>query len=76
VLLAAHADPNVKSTFGETPLERVVGDAGALDVAAQLLAAGADPNARVLDGTTVLSLAQEAGRTEMARLLRRAGARQ
>ena len=76
VLLAAHADPNAKSSFGETPLERVVGDAGALDVAAQLLAAGADPNARVLNGTTPLSLAQEAGRTEMARLLRRAGARQ
>ncbi|MGD1155651.1 MAG: ankyrin repeat domain-containing protein [Terriglobia bacterium] len=76
VLLAAHADPNAKSTFGETPLECVVGDAGALDVAAQLLAAGADPNAKAREGGTVLSLAAGAGDTEMVQLLKRFGARE
>jgi Ankyrin repeats (3 copies) len=77
-LLAAHADPNVRSNFGETPLGRAFAapSPDGADMVAQLLAAGADPNTKLLDGTALLSRAQEDGNTEMVRLLKRFGARE
>jgi hypothetical protein len=75
VLLAAHADPNARSSYGETPLERAV-ESGSPEAVAELLKAGADPNTKVLDGTTVLSIAEHARDTRTVRLLRQAGARE
>ncbi len=74
-LLAAHADPNAKSNFGETPLERAV-ESPSLEAVSELLRGGADPNTRVLDNTTVLSIAERAGLKDLERLLKQAGARE
>ncbi len=72
-LLAAGADPNVRVTWGGTPLIRAVeSDAAALVGA--LLEAGADPNVPNQRGELPLDIAAQWGEAEVIRLLEAAGA--
>ncbi len=72
-LLAAGADPNVRVTWGGTPLIRAVeSDAAALVGA--LLEAGADPNAPNQRGELPLDIAVQWGEAEVIRLLEAGGA--
>lgn len=90
VLLAQGADPNIRNKFGQTPLHYAITYARLAGIKI-LLQHGADVNARDGKGKTPLALAAEytsrpyekkkpeevlALRTEMARILHEAGARE
>ena len=67
-LISHGAVLSARDGSGSTPLHRAV-QAGRFDVAARLLALGADGRAAATDGTTPLTLA--AGDAEMEALIRR-----
>ncbi len=79
LLLAAGGDPNepgigpIARTWG-SPLLRAIAVRRSAAHVKLLLDAGADPTARTLDGTSAYRLALQAGLTEVAELLERAGA--
>ncbi|MCU0849318.1 MAG: ankyrin repeat domain-containing protein [Spirochaetes bacterium] len=67
-LVEAGADPNVNDGYG-TPLH-LAARMGAFDVAMELLARGADPNAKRKDGVTPLGEALEYNNGKIAALLK------
>jgi len=73
-LTAAGGDLKAKDENGSTPLLWAVESGCAPSTVASLLKAGADPNARAKGGATPLMYAEIFGRTEIADLLRKAGA--
>jgi ankyrin repeat protein len=90
MLLTRGADPNSKSRgfqflrfrtsdrrrfFAEPPLIRAI-QLQRAEIAAALIASGADVNARDTDGTPALILATRQGQTSVVRLLRDKGARE
>ena len=68
--------PDVRQKDGTTPLMIAVAN-GDADIAAMLLARGADPNLRAVGGTNALSLARARGAAgaEVVQLLQRHGAK-
>ncbi len=73
-LVAAGGDVKAKDENGSTPLLWAVQTGCRADVIRALLKAGADPNARAKGGATPLMFAELFGRTEIAKILREAGA--
>ena len=68
MLLLYHADPNRPDTTGTTPLMRAFG-LGRIDIARDLLEAGATTSIRDFDGNTCTDYAQVGGHEEMLSLL-------
>ena len=74
-LLAAFPElVNARDQEGWTALHCAAG-MGRVDMAALLLAKGADPNAKNNEGRTPLALAEEKGHTERVELLKQHGAK-
>jgi len=73
-LTAAGGDVKAKDVNGSTPLLWAVQTGCAPSAVAALLKAGADPNAKSKGGATPLMFAEMFGRTEIADVLRKAGA--
>jgi hypothetical protein len=73
-LTAAGGDVKAKDDNASTPLLWAVQTGCAPSAVAALLKAGADPNARSKGGATPLTFAEMFGRTEIADVLRKAGA--
>jgi ankyrin repeat protein len=71
LLLAHHATVNMLDEQGCTPLYYAVASLNENNVIPELLAYGADPNAKGKDGITPLIKAQQMNRAGLARLLRR-----
>jgi parallel beta-helix repeat protein len=71
-LLAGGADINAKA-LGSTPLMSAV-KLGRVETVKAMVAAGADVNAVGADGRTALMIAKVEGHTEIAKLLKKAGA--
>lgn len=74
-LVAAGGDVKAKDENGSTPLLWAVQTGCRADVIRALLKAGADPNAKAKGGATPLMFADLFGRTEIAEVLRKAGAK-
>ncbi len=74
-LVAAGGDVKAKDENGSTPLLWAVETGCRADVVRALLKAGADPNAKAKGGATPLMFAELFGRTEVAEILRKAGAK-
>jgi ankyrin repeat protein len=66
---------NAARSDGATPLMFAAG-AGKSELVRMLLAAGAEVNARLGDGTTALAWAKQHGYPQTAELLRQAGGRE
>jgi hypothetical protein len=73
-LTAAGGDVKAQDVNGSTPLLGAVQTGCAPSTVAALLKAGADPNAKSKGGATPLMFAEMFGRTEIADVLRKAGA--
>ena len=74
LLLAAGADPNEVNQRSETALHWAVWHGRSAEIVAALLDAGADLNARRMDGRTAYALAVQSGQTGTATLLESRGA--
>ncbi|MGE5346333.1 MAG: ankyrin repeat domain-containing protein [Acidithiobacillales bacterium] len=74
-LVAAGGEVKAKDENGSTPLLWAVQTGCRADVIRALLKAGADPNATAKGGATPLMYAELFGRTEIAQILRTAGAK-
>jgi hypothetical protein len=74
-LVAAGGDVKATDENGSTPLLWAVQTGCRADVVRALLKAGADPNAKAKGGATPLMFADLFGRTEIAEILRKAGAK-
>ncbi|MFM1848008.1 MAG: hypothetical protein RL417_1482 [Pseudomonadota bacterium] len=72
-LLAAKADPMARDTYDRTPLERAIRD-GDLASAEALIGAGADVNAKTVNGSPLLQEARFSSNPEMVALLEKSGA--
>ena len=72
-LLSSGADPNMRLSYGKTPL-MAVAKAGAFDLASRLLEHGADVNARNDNGGTALMFAAIPGQVETISLFIEHGA--
>jgi ankyrin repeat protein len=80
VLLWAGANPNEAGMYKRLPLMRAVKSAPQMPkvspgIVRQLLAAGADPNLRDVNGWTALMFSAETGATDIAKQLLKNGAR-
>jgi hypothetical protein len=74
-LVVAGGDVKAKDENGSTALLWAVQTGCRADVIRALLKAGADPNARAKGGATPLMFAEVFGRTEIAEILRKGGAK-
>jgi hypothetical protein len=75
-LLAAGADPNAQSDAGWSSLMIVARYPSGEQMTEILLDAGADPNLKTTDGVTALQAALDSGNSNIAAMLREAGARE
>jgi len=73
-LLKAGANPNLPDQNGYTPLIQIASFCDESALVAALIQAGGNVKARANNGKTPLSVARETGCTEIARLLKTAGA--
>lgn len=73
LLLAHGANPNVQDVEGNTALYWGIGSPAATSVIPELLAHGANPNLANKNGVTPLQFAQQAGYSDVARLLYKGG---
>jgi ankyrin repeat protein len=74
-LVAAGGDVKAKDDNSSTPLLWAVQTGCSPSAASALLKAGADPNAKAKGGATPLMFAEIFQRTEIAEMLRKAGAK-
>lgn len=72
-LIAAGVDADAPDNYYSTPPIVLAADRGRAEVVRELIAAGADIQARDEDGRNALAAARRQGRTEIVRLLRTAG---
>jgi len=75
ILLEAGADPNYRYEDGAASVMTTAAAVGNPAIMKALLDAGGDPNGGTKDGKTPLALAIEKGKTEVAEMLRRHGAK-
>ena len=75
ILLEAGADPNYRYEDGAASVMTTAAAVGNPTIMKALLDAGGDPSGATKDGKTPLALALEKGKTEVAELLRRHGAK-
>ncbi len=68
ILLSSGADPNVRDSYGVTPLMETV-DAGEAETVRMLLDYGADPSITDASGRTALSIARSNGFDEISQML-------